>query len=334
MVLKGKMMEDKLICFPEDELLKPREIIMEIMQHMADRGLTDYSGGNMALRVGQKIYSTQTHSADVYRWKLRPDNIIVTDINKNVLEGRQEKLSRELDLHIGILQRFPEINCTLHGNTFYSPLIIASGVKPVGVTEVADYYNIREIPVLPEGIAPLSDEENNLIFGYMVELKKRGEALVTIMPVHGVIVAAPNHGEAFALLEAVENNSKFILFKNLLKSGMLVSSVFEKLGRSASTQKKDESKRNAVPEKSQEPEKPDSPGSKPDKKEIGLPSSSDQPPREEYILEPEVTIFTAEDLLNITKKAPVKTVRISHPCRVTDFAEIKAAEIGVKIIKQ
>ena len=78
-------MDDKIVCFPEDEITKPREIIMDIMQHVIDRGLTDYSGGNMALRVGQRIYSTQTHSADKYRWKLRPDDIIVTDINKKIL---------------------------------------------------------------------------------------------------------------------------------------------------------------------------------------------------------------------------------------------------------
>ena len=93
------MADDKLICFTEDVLLKPREIIIELMEHMINRGLTDFSGGNMALRVGEKIYSTQTHSADKYRWKLRPDNIIVTDINKKILEGREEQFSREADLH-------------------------------------------------------------------------------------------------------------------------------------------------------------------------------------------------------------------------------------------
>ena len=79
------MAEEKYICFPEEEILKPREIIIELMEHMINRGLTDFSGGNMALRVGEKIYSTETHSADKYRWKLRPDNILVTDINKNIL---------------------------------------------------------------------------------------------------------------------------------------------------------------------------------------------------------------------------------------------------------
>ncbi len=315
--------EDKMVCFPEDEITKPREIIMDIMQHVIDRGLTDYSGGNMALRVGQRIYSTQTHSADIYRWKLRPDNIIVTDINKNILEGRVEKLSRELDLHIGILQRFPEINCTLHGNTFYSPLLVAAGVIPVGSTEVSDYYKINQIPVVPEGVEPLSDEENNLIFSYMAELKKKGEALVVIMPVHGIIVAAPNHDEAFALLEAVENNSKFVLFRELLKTSVVVSKVFSRLGEQPA--------QSAVVQAGQPIVK--NPVS--DVKTMQLQQSqtlaSVSQPETVHILDASVKILTAEDIIDIVKNAPVKIIKINHPCKVTDFAETKAAELGIKI---
>jgi len=298
-------MDEKYICFPEDEILKPREIIMDIMQHMIDRNLTDYSGGNMALRVGQRIYSTQTHSADKYRWKLKPDNIIVTDIDKNILEGRVEKLSRELDLHIGILKQFPEINCTLHGNTFYSPLLVSAGVKPVAATEVAQYYKISEIPVVPEGIPNLSDEENNTILSYFEGLKKKGEALVVIMPVHGVIVGASNHDEAFALLEAVENNSKYILFRDMLKTSVLVSQVFSRL--SGSSGRIEDNRSNPV--------------------------NTDSGSKSIYTVNPGTNILTAEDILSITKDSSIKIINVDNGCRITDFAESKAAEIGVKIVR-
>ncbi len=318
-------MDEKIVCFPEDEITKPREIIMDIMQHVIDRGLTDYSGGNMALRVGQRIYSTQTHSADKYRWKLRPDNIIVTDINKNILEGREEKLSRELDLHIGILQRFPEINCTLHGNTFYSPLLVAAGVNPAGATEVADYYKINQIPVVPEGVIPLSDEENNIIFSFMSGLKEKGEALVVIMPVHGIIVAASNHDEAFALLEAVENNSKFVLFRELLKTSVVVSKVFEKLSAqpavSGSASLGQAISQIPVSDTTIQPLQA---------QQSQAPASGSQT-EAVYILDASVKILTAEDIIDITKNTPVKILKINHPCKVTDFAETKAAELGIKI---
>ena len=297
------MAEDKLICFTEDEILKPREIIIELMDHMINRGLTDFSGGNMALRVGEKIYSTQTHSADKYRWKLRPDYIIVTDIDKNLLEGRKEKLSREADLHYGILGKFPDINCTIHGNTFYSPLLVSLGIKVRGITEVAKYYNIVEIPVVTDEVEPLSDEENNIIVSYFEELKKKGQALVVIMPLHGIIVGARDHNEAFALFDAVESNSKFILYSQLLKTSMLVNKIFEKLGSSI-----------------------DKTGvSKIDSEIAG---------NTIFQLENRDKILTAEDIINLSKKITSKTIKVGSDVIITDLAASKAKELGINITKE
>lgn len=222
------MDEDKLICFTEDELLKPREIIIEIMSLMAEKGLTDFSGGNMALRVMDKIYITQRQSAEKMRWKIRPDDIIVTGLNREVLEGREERISREGDLHFSILEKFPEINCTLHGNSFYTPLLVSSGIKVTSATEVANYYKIKEIPSTPEEVEMLSEEEKNIVLSCFEDLKRKGEALVVTFPFHGLMVAAKDHNEAFSLIDAVEINSKFILFRELLKTGVLVNNILKK----------------------------------------------------------------------------------------------------------
>ena len=225
-------MDDNLICFTEDEIIKPREVIIELMDLMAQKAYTDYSGGNMALRVRDKIYITQRHSAEKFRWKLRPDDIIMTDNNGNVLEGKKEKITREGALHFSILQKFPELNCTLHGNTFYSPLLLSAGIKVGAATEVAEYYNIKEIPATPEEVEMLSDEEVNIVLNYFEELKQGKQALAVIFPRHGIIVAAKDHNEAFSLIDAIEINSKFILFRELLKTGLIVNDVLKKAGDS------------------------------------------------------------------------------------------------------
>ncbi|MBC8389876.1 MAG: class II aldolase/adducin family protein [Actinobacteria bacterium] len=295
-------MEDKVVCFTEDELLKPREIIIDLMQHMINTGLTDFSGGNMALRIGEKIYSTQTFSAEKYRWRLKPDNIIVSDINKNILEGQKEKLSREADLHLGIFKKFPDINCTIHGNSFYSPLLVSEGVKVAGVTEVAEYYNIDEIPVVPEGIEPLSDEENSIIISYFEKLKKNGNALVAIMPYHGLIVGAKEHNEAFALYHAVESNSKFIFERMLLKTSLLVNKVFEKL--------LDKNKNVDNYQKI---------------------STSNNKSSDFYCFKS--NILTAEDIELISKKSNFKKIEVNPDCIITEVARNKARELDLKIVR-
>jgi len=217
-------MDEKVYCFAADELLKPREIIMEVMEYTAKMGLTDFSGGNMALRVGDKIYSTQTHSADLYRWKLKPDTIMVTDVEGNVLEGRKENLSREIDLHLRILRKFPKINCTLHGNTFYSPLIVEGGIKnPKGITQTATHHRMYDIAVVPQELGVMTEGEFSYVLKVFEERWNKNEALVVIMPLHGVMVAAESHNDAFALLDALEANSKFIYESEVLRASIKIN---------------------------------------------------------------------------------------------------------------
>ena len=297
------MDEDKLICFTKDELLKPREIIIEIMSLMAEKGLTDFSGGNMALRVMDKIYITQRQSAEKMRWKIRPDDIIVTGLNREVLEGREERISREGDLHFSILEKFPEINCTLHGNSFYTPLLVASGIKVTSATEVADYYKIKEIPSTPEEVEMLSEEEKNIVLSCFEELKRKGEALVITFPLHGLMVAAKDHNEAFSLIDAVEINSKFILFRELLKTSVLVNNILGKVngdldGRGLSASMT---------------------GTATDKKPESLKNSA--------------KILTSEDIIEFSRKSSGKEMSVSSSCTITSMAESKARELGIKISK-
>ena len=290
-------MDEKLICFTKDELLKPREIVAEIMEYMIKTGLTDFSGGNMALRVDDKVYSTQTHAADKYRWKLRPDDIIVTDLERNFLEGRKEKISREADLHYMILKRFPDINCTLHGNTFYSPLIVSSGIKPVALTQTAQSHNIGKIAVVPEEIKTMTQEEFEYVISVFEELKRKNEALVIIMPYHGIMVAAEDHNEAFALVDAVEDNSKFIYSKEKLDNGRLVKRVFEELSNNVRVQDKTA------------------------EKEISNPDRIEN-------------VLTVEDIENNKGIISSNIIRVSENCIITALASAKADELGIKIIRQ
>ena len=291
------MDDEKLICFTEEDILKPREIIIEFMDLMIRYRLTDFSGGNMALRVGKRIYSTQRYSAEKFRWKLRPDDIIVSDVEQNVLEGKKEKLSREAELHHGILKRFPKINCTIHGNTYYSPLIVSVGLKPIGITEVAKDYNIKEIPVVPEEYPMMSQEEFNFIYSAFEDLRKRDEALVAIMTYHGIIVGGKDHNEAFSLVDVVETNSKFIYERELFKKSGLFN-------------RKPESNTNAVNQ------------------------SKILQKNGFYRLDKKVNVLTLEDIENIRKINSSSEILVSKNCIVTSVAENRARELGIEIIKK
>lgn len=293
-------MDEKLICFNEDEILKPREIIIEIMNHMIDKDLTDFSGGNMALRVGKRIYVTQSYAATKYRWKLRPDDIIVTDIDKNVMEGRKEKISREGDLHYGVLKRFPEINCTIHGNAFYTPLLSSLGITVKGTTETAQYYNIVEIPSIPEGIEPLSDEENNAIFSELEKLKAKDQTLAVIMPYHGLIVGGKDADETFAIFEAIEKNSQFVIQREMLK-GIIGQNSFSQENNLNQSRSFRSTGKNMISQTND--------------------------------LDNKSKVLTSEDIVNYIKITDMKEIKVNSGCIITSQAESKAQELGIRIIK-
>ena len=289
------MDEEKLICFTKDELLKPREIILEIMDYMVKAGLTDYTGGNMSLRVGQKIYSTQTKASIDYRWKLHPDDIIVTDIEQNVLEGKREKLSSEADLHHGVLKRFPNINCSLHGNTHYSPLIASMGLEVKSVMLAAQEFGINTIPVVPKEYPMFSEEEKNYIYDSFTSMNKKGESLVVIMPDHGTLVAAENHNKAFVLFNAMEANSKYIYDREILSTGIALRDAIKKMDTTGS---------DAVNTK------------------------------DSRIIEKINMFITAADIEELKKSSNSKRIIIDKSSIITSMAESRAAELGLEIAKE
>jgi len=289
------MDEEKLICFTKDELLKPREIILEIMDYMVKAGLTDYTGGNMSLRVGQKIYSTQTKASIDYRWKLHPDDVIVTDIDQNVLEGKKEKLSSEADLHHGILKRFPHINCSLHGNTHYSPLIASMGVKVESVMLAAQDFGIKTIAVVPKEYPMFSKEEKNYIYDSFADMDSRGESLVVIMPDHGTLVAAENHNKAFVLFNAMEANSKYIYDREILSTGIMLRGTLDTINQT-------------------------------DGYRGGYASESDNDKQNKVI--------TANDIEEISKNRTAKKIVLGKGSIITSMAETRAHELGLEIIKK
>jgi ribulose-5-phosphate 4-epimerase/fuculose-1-phosphate aldolase len=329
-------MTENTFCFTESEMVRPREAIIELMDMMIKYNLTDFSGGNVALKVADKIYITQRHSADQYRWQLKPDQIIVADINGNAIEGSTEKISREGDLHFGILKRFPEYTCTLHGNSFYSPLIVSAGLPVTGITEVAQYYNIKNIPVTPEDVPNLSEEENRIVWKYFEELKNRGEAPVVIMPFHGIIVAGKDANEAFSLFHAVETNSKFILFQNLLKTSAVVSSVFSKISNNLGSGRIDSSGQTGSVKTTDQINLPENQKIQQKDAEISpKPQSGPVTVNEKaYRVEKEARIFTAEDLNDITKDTSIKKIIIAEGVKITDFAETSADTLGIQLIRE
>ncbi|MCK5567772.1 MAG: class II aldolase/adducin family protein, partial [Actinomycetia bacterium] len=196
---------------------------------------------------------------------------------------------------------FPEINCTIHGNAFYTPLLSSLGITVKGTTETAQYYNIVEIPSIPEGIEPLSDEENNAIFSELEKLKAKNQTLAVIMPYHGLIVGGKDADETFAIFEAIEKNSQFVIQREMLK-GIIGQNSFSQENNLNQSRSFRSTGKNMISQTND--------------------------------LDNKSKVLTSEDIVNYIKITDMKEIKVNSGCIITSQAESKAQELGIRIIKK
>jgi hypothetical protein len=142
-----------------------------------------------------------------------------------------------------------------------------------------------------------SEEEKNYIYDAFAKMQRKGKAMVVIMHDHGTMVAAENHNKAFVLFNALEANSKYIYDKEVLRTGRLVSSVFEKIGLNTKG-----------------------------------PGPAD--PGCDYEGEKENNILTTQDIEDLSKKSSSKKVIIKKGSMLTAMAETRARELGIELVRE
>jgi len=200
----------------EPPISNPRDQIVRMCRRIYARNLSDSAGGNVSLRVGGNVYITPRYMGEHHQWEIGPDDIILARVDGAVLEGREELISREGSVHFGIYRQFPEIGAVIHAHPSYCLVFACSGREMPSVTAMAEHFKVGTVPLVED--APPGSEE---MAGHVIEVfKKRrqeDEALVVLLPRHGVAVAGTDLNEAYVILEAVETNARVFLMRRLLE---------------------------------------------------------------------------------------------------------------------
>ena len=180
-----------------------RKEMCRIAAMMWERRLTNAAGGNFAMRAAEgRILITPSMMSLKKHCVLRPDEILVMDYEKNILEG-DGSLSREGDMHLYLLTEFENIAASFHAHPFHCMPFVAAGKPIPSVTEATmgrgDVgcipWTKAYTPELAEAVAKYYEEHR--------ELANR-KPIGVILPLHGVVVTGPDLYEAYSMLERVE----------------------------------------------------------------------------------------------------------------------------------
>ncbi len=177
------------------------------------RGFVASTDGNISVRLDPRRVLTSPTA--ICKGMMATDDLVVTDAQGGKIAGRRNA-SSELDMHLLIYQRRPDVNAVCHAHppvaTGYAaaglPLnkaLISELVMSLGCIPVARYGT----PGTPE----LSDALEPLVQHY--------DAI--LMANHGVVTCGPDLLTAFFRMETVEHFARVALVTELLGKQVLLS---------------------------------------------------------------------------------------------------------------
>jgi ribose 5-phosphate isomerase B len=201
----------------DDQLSQTRNKIAEIGKLVFDRHLTDAAGGNISVRVGDLVCITPRYSGSKRRWHLKPNEVLVSDLSGNQLDGDGE-ISREGKVHFALYQNFPNATAVLHSHARNAMAFVAAGQPIEPILEAT--LKFGTIPV--SHFSPAHSEK--LAEAIVEEFRGKDEAIrkyaaAVMAPWHGLFVAGKDLDAAFDLTERIDTNAYCILMSRLLPEG-------------------------------------------------------------------------------------------------------------------
>jgi L-fuculose-phosphate aldolase len=189
--------------------------MVEIARLLYDRSLTNSAGGNISCRVDDRIYITPRSLGSRYRWQLQEQMVVVTDIDRNPIEGDPTLISREGQMHFACYRHFPEINGVVHAHPRYLSVFAAAG-KPVAPTleYTRKFGAVEVVPRLPAHSREVADAVVARLMERRETLSKNGLGL--ILAGHGAVTVGRDLADAYDTLERLEWSAHTLLLQPFL----------------------------------------------------------------------------------------------------------------------
>jgi len=182
------------------------ETIIEIGKRMYMRGFVAANDGNISARVSDtEIWTTPTGSAKGF---LRPEDMVKTDLDGNILEGNTRP-SSELKMHLRLYRENPNICAVTHAHPPVSTAFAAAGLAldiPVIQEAVVQLGVVPLAPFALPGSIELADSVVPFCKTYNGALLEN----------HGALSWGRDLMEAFFRLESIEHYARILMYGKII----------------------------------------------------------------------------------------------------------------------
>jgi L-fuculose-phosphate aldolase len=201
-------------------LNEARKLIAQVGKIMLERNLTDLAGGNISIRVDDRIAMSPSYAGTRKFWQLQPEDILILDLKGNLLEG-DGKVSREAPTHIKLLNSYyPQGKAVIHAHA-RNIMVFCAAVRPI--PPVLEYtYKFGEIKQAEYARGGVHNEK--LAENVYQALKGQEERMVNqaaavMVPWHGLFAIGKDLHATLDAVERIEVNAYSILMGKILLNG-------------------------------------------------------------------------------------------------------------------
>jgi L-fuculose-phosphate aldolase len=191
------------------DIQETRLKIAALGQLMFDRLLTDTAGGNISARVGDLVCITMAGCGSNYRWRITPEQVLVTDLQGNVLLG-EGKISREAKAHYRLYQCYPAGQAVVHCHARNVLVFACAGIPLAPCLEgTLKFGTIPVCQYAPAHSDELAEHIAASMQGREGQIAKM--AALTMAPWHGLFSFGKNLDTAFDAADRTEVNAHVAL---------------------------------------------------------------------------------------------------------------------------
>jgi len=204
----------------KSRLSEARRLISQVGRIMLDRNLTDLAGGNISVRIDDKVAMSPSYAGTRKFWDLRPEDVLVLDLQGKLLEG-DGKISRESPAHLRLLNSFhPQGQAVIHAHSRNVMVFCASNLPiPPVLENTVKFGEIKLAEYARGGVhgKQLAENVRSALAGQEDRMAKQAAAV--LVPWHGLFAIGKDLYSTLDAVERIEVNARCILYAGLLPDG-------------------------------------------------------------------------------------------------------------------
>ena len=178
------------------------EELLDINFEFYQKGYITPTGGNISMRCPDEPGNVIITPSHIYKRRLKPEQMLVVDLQGNVVNDRKLKPSTETPFHLGIYRARNDVNAVVHTHAIYTTILGLTDTKFIPVN--AEVAMLSSLPIIDW--ASGTEESSRAV---VKALDKNG--YFVIIQNHGLVVAGPTLTWAAEVTDMIEVSCRILV---------------------------------------------------------------------------------------------------------------------------